>query len=77
MVVPLSSIVERGEMTSVFVVGADKVSRLRWVKAGRRFETEIEILAGVNVGEQVLLEGARGADGAVVQIVETVAPPKQ
>jgi RND family efflux transporter MFP subunit len=75
MVAPASSVVARGEMTSVFVVGPDQVSRLRWVKAGRQFESQIEILSGVNVGEQVLLDGARGVDGAVVQISDTVASP--
>lgn len=75
MVAPVSSVVERGEMTSLFVVGPDKVSRLRWVKAGRKFETQIEILSGVNVGERVLLDGARGVDGAAVQVIETVASP--
>lgn len=76
MLVPASVIVERGELTSVFVVGADSIGRLRWVKVGRRFDTQIEILSGVNVGERVLLEGARGVDGAAVHIVDAVASPK-
>lgn len=75
MLVPPSAIVERGEMTSVFVVGSDQIGRLRWVKVGRRFDKQREILSGVNVGERVLLEGARGVDGALVQIVNTVASP--
>jgi len=75
MLVPVSVIVERGELTSVFVVGADSIGRLRWVKAGRRFDKQIEILSGVNVGERVLLEGARGVDGAAVHIVDAVASP--
>ncbi len=76
MLVPASVIVERGGLTSVFVVGSDTIGRLRWVKVGRRFDTQIEILSGVNVGERVLLEGARGVDGAVVEIIDAVASPK-
>jgi len=75
MLVPPSAIVERGEMTSVFVVGSDQIGRLRWVKVGRRFDKQSEILSGVNVGERMLLEGARGVDGTLVQIVNTVASP--
>jgi hypothetical protein len=75
MLVPASAIVERGELTSVYVVGSDRIGRLRWVKVGRRFDKQSEILSGVNVGERVLLEGARGVDGAPVQIVNTIASP--
>jgi RND family efflux transporter MFP subunit len=75
MLVPASALVERGDLTSVFVVGADQIGRLRWVKVGRRFDKQSEILSGLNVGDRVLLEGARGVDGALVQIVNTVASP--
>lgn len=75
LLVPDSAVVERGELTSVFVVGADQVSRLRWIKVGRRFDKQIEILSGVNVGELVLLEGSRGVDGAAVKIVNAAASP--
>ncbi len=76
ILIPSSGVVERGELTSVFVVGSDQVARLRWIKAGRRFDQHIEILSGVNVGERVLLDGSRGVDGATVQIVDAVALPK-
>ncbi len=75
MLVPESAVVARGELTSLFVVGADHIGRLRWVKVGRRFDGQIEILSGVNVGEVVMREGARGVDGATVKIVDAVAAP--
>ncbi|HEX5647097.1 MAG TPA: efflux RND transporter periplasmic adaptor subunit [Nitrospira sp.] len=75
ILVPETAVVERGELTSVFAVGADRIARLRWVKTGRRLEKQAEILSGVNVGESVLLDAARGVDGAAVNIVETVAKP--
>jgi RND family efflux transporter MFP subunit len=75
ILVPESVVVERGDLTSVFVVGTDQVSRLRWIKAGRRFDKQVEVLSGVNIGELVLLDGSKGIDGAAVQIVETVAAP--
>lgn len=75
ILIPASSVVERGELTSVYVVGADRVARLRWIKAGRRFDQQLEILSGVNVGERVLLDGSRGIDGAPVQILNSIAAP--
>lgn len=75
MLVPSTAVVERGELTSLFVVGEDRIARLRWVKLGRRFEQQAEILSGLNIGERVLVDGSRGVDGAAVQIVEMVASP--
>jgi RND family efflux transporter MFP subunit len=75
MLVPSTAVVERGELTSLYVVGTDQTARLRWVKLGRRFEQHVEILSGINVGERVLTDGSRGVDGGAVQVVETVASP--
>ena len=75
ILVPASAVVERGELTSVYVVGTDRIARLRWIKAGRRFDQQLEILSGVNAGERVLMDGSRGADGASVQILNSVAAP--
>lgn len=75
MLVPASAVVERGELTSVYVVGPDGVARLRWIKTGRRFDQQREILSGVNAGERILTDGSRGADGASVQILNSVAAP--
>jgi hypothetical protein len=75
ILIPASSVVERGELTSVYVVGADRIARLRWIKAGRRFDQQLEILSGVNLGERVLTDGSRGIDGAPVQILDPVAAP--
>lgn len=75
ILVPDSAVLERGELSSIFVVGSDQISRLRYIKAGRRFDGQIEVLSGINVGERVLLEAAKGIDGASVQIVDAAASP--
>lgn len=75
ILVPSAAVVERGELSSLYVVGLDQTTRLRWVKLGRRFEQQVEILSGLNIGERVLVDGSRGVDGAAVQIVEMVASP--
>lgn len=76
IVLPLSAVIERGELTSVFVVDPDHVARLRWVRLGRRFDQQTEILSGLNEGERVLIDASRGSDGATVQIGETSGKSK-
>lgn len=76
ILLPASAVVERGDLTSVFVVGPDQVARLRLVKAGRRFEQQREILSGVNAGERVMLDGTRGIDGASVRPVDAAGSPQ-
>jgi RND family efflux transporter MFP subunit len=75
ILVPWTAVVERGELTSVFAVGSDQIARLRWVKAGRRIDQQVEILSGVNIGERVLLDATRGIDGAAVRIVDAATSP--
>lgn len=75
ILVPSTAVVERGELSSLYVVGPDHIARLRWVKPGRRFGNLVEILSGINEGERVLTDGSRGVDGASVQIDQTVASP--
>jgi RND family efflux transporter MFP subunit len=74
LVAPRAAIVERGGLTGVFVVGADRVARLRWIKVGRAVGEQMEVLSGLNVHEQVLADGAKGADGAPVQAPGRTAP---
>jgi len=75
ILIPSTALVQRGELTSLFVVGSDQVARLRWVKPGRHFEKHVEILSGINDGERILTDGSRGVEGATVRIVEAAASP--
>jgi RND family efflux transporter MFP subunit len=65
--VPVGAVFERGGLTGLFVV-ADGKARLRWVAAGARDGDEVEIRAGVEAGERVVLQPpADLADGALVR----------
>lgn len=56
LLVPASALVERSEMTAVYVVDATGAPTLRQVRIGHRFGEEIEILAGLVPGERVALD---------------------
>lgn len=65
--VPSSSLVRRGQLTSVFVVGSDRVARMRLVTIGATDGTQAEILSGLAAGEQIVADPARVRDGVLVR----------
>jgi multidrug efflux pump subunit AcrA (membrane-fusion protein) len=67
LLVPIPALVERGQLTAVYVVGADDVARLRLVTVGARHADRVEILSGLEGGERIVAEGApRVSDGTRV-----------
>jgi RND family efflux transporter MFP subunit len=68
LTVPATALLERGGLTGLFVV-REGPARLRWVAAGAPDGGTVEIRAGVEAGERVVLDPAGLADGAVVQEV--------
>ena len=53
---PSSSVIRRGPMTFVFAVDRDGLARLRPVSTGTADGGRVEILAGVQAGEEVVLD---------------------
>jgi RND family efflux transporter MFP subunit len=66
--IPLSALVRRGQLELVYVAATDNRANLRLVRAGRQYQGEIEILAGLNEGERVVVSPQAGlSDGDVVE----------
>jgi RND family efflux transporter MFP subunit len=66
--VPASAVVRRGQMEIVFVV-VNRRAELRLVKTGGVNGESVEILAGLEAGETVVIEGAgQLADGQPVEV---------
>ena len=60
--------IQRGQMELVFVV-ANGHAQMRLVKTGSRIGEEIELVSGLNSGEQVVTEGMSAlTDGQPVTI---------
>lgn len=62
IVIPPSAIVRNGSLTSVYVVGADGVVRLRLVTLGRNHE----VLSGLAAGERIVTDSSRVSEGVKV-----------
>ncbi len=68
LAVPSAAVVERGQLTGVFVVGNDQIARLRLIKTGKQYGARVEVLSGLNDGE-IIVTGAldRIQDGMRVE----------
>jgi RND family efflux transporter MFP subunit len=66
--VPAIAVVDRGSLTSVWVVSREGIARLRLVKLGSVLGSRVEILSGLNAGERIVTSGAeKVTDGAKVE----------
>ncbi|GAB4482309.1 MAG: efflux RND transporter periplasmic adaptor subunit [Burkholderiaceae bacterium] len=55
LVMPAGALIRRGELTAVYVIGADGSPQLRQVRVGPTFDGDVEVLAGLAAGERVQL----------------------
>jgi len=53
LAIPAGALVERSEVTAVYVLGEDDRPGLRQVRVGRRSDGQVEILAGLLDGERI------------------------
>lgn len=56
LLVPVSSVVERSEVTALYVLDSSGRAYMRQVRVGRRFDDRTEILAGLAAGERVAVD---------------------
>ena len=66
LLIPVSAVVERSEVTGVYVIDARGLVSLRYVRPGHRFGEQLEILAGLAAGERIALDPV--AAGAAVAL---------
>lgn len=66
--VPKKALLERGALTSLWVLDKDNIARLRIVKTGRQSGERVEILAGLSEGERIIAGGSdKVSEGAKVE----------
>jgi membrane fusion protein, multidrug efflux system len=67
--VPASALIIRGQLELVFVAENTR-AQMRLVKSGKRIGNEIEILSGLNRGDQIVIENAAGLrDGQPLEVI--------
>ena len=68
LLVPASAVVRQGQLEGVYVV-SDNRARLRWVRLGKALGERVEVLAGLDEGDAVVVSDvARVGDGQSVEV---------
>ncbi|MES1226054.1 MAG: efflux RND transporter periplasmic adaptor subunit, partial [Bacteroidota bacterium] len=55
VMVPLSSIEHKGQLTGLFTVGSNNTALLRWVRLGKTYGDKVEVLSGLGKDEQFIV----------------------
>lgn len=68
LLVPLTAVVERGQLVGVFVLDEDGRAGLRWVRLGTPRQDDVEVLSGLQPGERYLVAPTSAVhDGAHIE----------
>lgn len=67
--VPESALVKQGQLTGIYTIGTGNVAILRWLRIGKTFGNQVEVLSGLSASEQYIVS-AEGKlyNGALVKI---------
>lgn len=68
MTIPQKAIVQRGQLTGVYVIDSSGIARLRLITLGKATGDRIEALSGLSDGDRVVTDAGSGvSDGSKVQ----------
>jgi multidrug efflux pump subunit AcrA (membrane-fusion protein) len=74
--IPQKAVVERGQLTSVYVVDQSGIARMRLVKTGKPYSDRVEVLSGLREGEQIVVDSVAVVnDGSRVREAAPGLPP--
>ncbi|HMK59844.1 MAG TPA: efflux RND transporter periplasmic adaptor subunit [Dissulfurispiraceae bacterium] len=78
LIVPISSIVEKGQLNGVYSVDAKGIISYRLVRMGKRFGSSVEIISGLNAGDKIIVAGTdKAIDGGVTESQKPSASEKK
>ena len=69
VLIPENAIVESGQLQGVYVVGENNTVLLRWLRLGRTFGNEVEVLSGLSADETYIVSSeGRLFNGAKISV---------
>ena len=55
VLVPETALVKQGQLTGIYTIGTGNVAILRWLRTGKTFGNQVEVLSGLSANEQYIL----------------------
>jgi RND family efflux transporter MFP subunit len=67
VLVPETALVKQGQLTGIYTIGTGNVAILRWLRTGKTFGNQVEVLSGLSANEQYIVSAeGRLYNGALV-----------
>ena len=67
LAVPVTAIVQKGQLVGVYVVGEENRTNYRMIRTGKTFGGDIEVLSGLNDGERIVAAGVNNvSEGQII-----------
>jgi RND family efflux transporter MFP subunit len=71
VLVPESALVQQGQLTGIYTIGTGNVAILRWLRTGKTFGNQVEVLSGLSASEQYIVS----ADGKLYNGIKVIPSP--
>ncbi len=55
VIVPESALVHQGQLTGIYTIGSEKIAILRWLRIGKTYDNQVEVLSGLSSNEQYIV----------------------
>lgn len=69
LLVPKSALVTQGQLTGVYTIGTGNIAILRWLRLGKTFGNEVEVLSGLSATENYIISAdGKLYNGALVSV---------
>ena len=56
VLVPKKAIENHGQLNGIYTVSTDSTAVLRWLRLGKNFGDQVEVLSGLSAGEKYIVE---------------------
>ncbi|MEQ6122215.1 efflux RND transporter periplasmic adaptor subunit [Reichenbachiella sp. MALMAid0571] len=73
IIVPQHALFQRGQLSGIYTVNQQGEAMLRWIRLGKEYPEGVEVLSGLEAGEQFILSSeSKLTDGAKVEITKSI-----
>jgi hypothetical protein len=71
VLIPETALVKQGQLSGIYTVGTGNVAILRWLRIGKTFGNQVEVLSGLSATENYIVS----ADGKLYNGVKVIPSP--